>query len=198
MAALLKGTWHRFRIKTLLFSGSVSSERSSSSAPSFLRTESPLGSPLSPQQRACPLLRNVFSFIHLDFTLSSRSLFGSVNRGIWFFVVVVVVVRTLSWLLVCAAELRNVFAESGGGWQIAVFFFFFFLNGGGTCSGGVRAPRSGWESGAFVAKLWRWSCVHVCVRVTNCAMRKTSFNTSTSTTTSAEEVRAMASLRRSL
>ena len=45
------------------------------------------------------------------------------------------------------------------------FFFFFFLNGGGTCSGGVRAPRSGWESGAFVAKLWRWSCVHVCVCV---------------------------------
>lgn len=66
-----------------------------------------------------------------------------------------------------------------------------FKRRGGTCSKGVQTPRSGGDWSVFVARQWRWSCL------TNSAMRKTHFKTTTTTTTSTQ-VGAVAHPRRSL
>lgn len=166
----------------LLFSGSVSSERSSSSAPCLLRTNSPLGfSPWFVSSNLVFKRRFLFYSFGFHYILpESALLFGPVKGESYFtHFKLAPRLRSLAHLLnsrVCVCGEQGVDKR--------------LLNGGGKCSRGVRTPRSGWEWGVFVAKLWRWSCV------TNSAMRKTYFKTRTNTTSA--DVRATASVHRSL
>lgn len=173
-------SWHRLSIKALLFSGSVSSERSSSSAPCFYAPK--VRTDLHSDSTAATLPPKEISVLFVwisNISAESALLFGSV-KGESDFTHFKLAPR-LRFLLICRTP-ECVCGEQGVDKRL--------LNGGGKCSRGVQTPRSGWEWGVFVAELWRWSCV------TNSAMRKTYFKTRNST--SSTEVGAMASLRRSL
>lgn len=145
VAVLFIRAWHRLRIKALLFSGSVSSERSSSSAPCFLRTKSPLGSSFW-LVSSNPVFKRRFLFYSFGFhniSPESALLFGSVKGESYFtHFKLAPRLRSLAHLLnsrVCVCGEQGVDKR--------------LLNGGGKCSRGVRTPRSGWEWGVFVAKL---------------------------------------------
>lgn len=172
-------TWRQWRIKALLFSGSVSSERSSSSAPCSYAPKVGTASP-SDSSAVTLLSREIsffYSFGFLNISVEFTLMFGSAKGDLIF--THFKLAPRLHFLLVCWTP-WSVCGEQGVDKRR--------LSGGGKCSGGVQTPRSGCEWGVFVAKPWRWSCV------TNSAMRRTYFKT---ITTSAE-VRALASLRRSL
>lgn len=178
MVVLFIRAWHGLRIKAQLFSGSVSSERTSPIAPCShapnVRTD-----PQSDSTAVILLPRN-FSASFIWISLYVRGVCAFVwiwKGGIWFYAL-------STWLLVSALLVcwtpECVCGEQGVDKR--------HLNGGGKCSRGARTPRSGWELAVFVAKLWRF--------VTNSAMKKTCFKTRTIPTSA--EVRAMASLCRSL
>lgn len=136
--------WHRLRIKAQLFSGSVSSERTSCTAPCVyapkVRTD-------SNSDLAAVFNLNTkgdFCFICWDWKH-----FGGICAFVWICGLLLFthlkLALGLRFLLVCRTA-ECVCREQGVDKRL--------LNAGDRCSGEVQTPHSGWERGVFVAKLW--------------------------------------------
>lgn len=182
MAMLFILIWHRLRIKPLLVSGSVTRERSISSAPRFyaqkvrtaLRSDAAAVPSVSATGGSC----FCFSPAGIEnISVESALVFGSVIRCKWGPVFTHFKVGSAAQL---AARLQNsrVCVRRTGGWQKAFKRRRYMQQRGAD-------TRRGWERGGFVAKPWRWSCA------TNSRMRKAYFKTCSTTTST--EVGAMAS-----